>query len=177
MAGLLRSLATEDIAEQGGYSVPEPIRIEVNIAREDAPLEAGVERLGDPSTYACPECHGVLRTVKEGDRVRFRCHTGHAYSMESLISEFDSAIEAALWNSVRALQEKVILFRNMARHAHEAHDASLAVALLARADDTHRRAELVRVATLETPRSEEPLEAVVQPAKRGGNGRSADPAD
>jgi two-component system chemotaxis response regulator CheB len=109
-----------------------------------------VEQLGEPSTYACPECHGVLLAMKEGDRVRFRCHTGHAYSAESLITEFDDAIDAALWNAVRALQEKVILIRSLAEHAREKHDTGLADALLERAHDAYRKSEQVRRAAVES---------------------------
>lgn len=69
-------------------------------------LEAGVTSLGEPSNYACPECHGVLLEMKEGDRVRFRCHTGHAYSLESLMAEIDEAIQDSLWNAIRSSDEK-----------------------------------------------------------------------
>jgi len=58
--------------------VPKEIEIEVNIAKEQKALEAGVLQLGEPSNYACPECHGVLLQRKEGSIWRFRCHTGHA---------------------------------------------------------------------------------------------------
>src|SRR5690606_8650053 len=51
IAGLLVRLAAEDIAQAGGYTVPEPVRIEVDIARADPALEAGVDRLGEPSIY------------------------------------------------------------------------------------------------------------------------------
>src|SRR3712207_8151045 len=52
-------------------------------------FRSGVLKLGGPSNYACPECHGVLLQLKEENRIRFRCHTGHAYSLESLIAELD----------------------------------------------------------------------------------------
>jgi two-component system chemotaxis response regulator CheB len=142
--GLLVRLTAESIEKEGGYTVPESMNIEVNIARAKDPLQAGVEQLGEPSTYACPECHGVLLRLKEGDRARFRCHTGHAYSAETLIAEFDQAIEAALWNSIRALQEKVLLIQHLADHARERDDRPLAEALTQRADDAHQRAEVVR---------------------------------
>lgn len=93
---LLVELASQDLIEAGGYNVPERIRIEVDIAKEIARLDAVVEVFGEPSTYACPECHGVLLRLKEGDRVRFRCHTGHAYSAEALMADMDQAIEESL---------------------------------------------------------------------------------
>lgn len=150
IAPLLVRLTSEDITEEGGYTVSEKVRIEVDIARESAPLEAGVEMLGEPSTYACPECHGVLLQMQEGNRFRFRCHTGHAYSTESLISEYDEAIEDALWNSIRALQEKVLLVQHLAQHAREQNDPGRAAELERRADEAHDRSERVRRVVLET---------------------------
>jgi two-component system chemotaxis response regulator CheB len=146
---LLMRLAREDIVAQGGYAAPEPMEIEVNIAKEVQPLQAGVTSLGDPSCYACPECHGVLLEVREGGRARFRCHTGHAFSSESLIAEFDDAIEAALWNSVRALQEKGIFLRHLAAHAGKRADSTAANAYIGSANEADRRAAVVRRITLE----------------------------
>jgi two-component system chemotaxis response regulator CheB len=140
---LLVKLVKEDIAQEGGYAVPDPIKIEVKIAAEDEPLAAGIERLGQPSTFACPECHGVLREVKEGGRKRYRCHTGHAYAAESLLLAIDEGVEAALWGSVRALHEKTFLLRQLAEEARD-RDAGFADLLLRRAEESDERAELVR---------------------------------
>jgi two-component system, chemotaxis family, protein-glutamate methylesterase/glutaminase len=145
IAAMLERLTSEDIAEAGGYVVPESTKIEVEIARQTSPLEAGVQRLGEPSTYACPECHGVLLRMAEGERVRFRCHTGHAYSSESLISEMDQAIEDALSISIRALQEKAILVRDLAQRTTDARHAE---DLRLRAEEAQQRAEMLRQATL-----------------------------
>jgi two-component system chemotaxis response regulator CheB len=62
--------------------------MEVNIAKEDNALEVGIMEWAEPSIYACPECHGVLLQLKEGSNLRFRCHTGHAYSLEALLADF-----------------------------------------------------------------------------------------
>jgi two-component system chemotaxis response regulator CheB len=148
ISDLLIRLAREPLEEEGGYTVPEKMKIEVNIAREKQPLEAGVEKLGEPSTFACPECHGVLLQVKEGDRDRFRCHTGHAYTAEALIAEYDEAIEKSLSSSVRALQEKVLLVRHFADHARERNDNELAERLTQRANHAEQRSELIRQTVL-----------------------------
>ncbi|HEX8115863.1 MAG TPA: chemotaxis protein CheB, partial [Pyrinomonadaceae bacterium] len=60
--------------------VPEKMEIEVRIAKEDRATEAGVLKLGEPSNYACPDCHGVLLRMKAEGPMRFRCHTGHAFT-------------------------------------------------------------------------------------------------
>lgn len=80
---------------------------EVKIARKEDPLQAGVGRLGEPSALSCPECHGVLLQVPEGSHFRFRCHTGHAFSKESLLAQIQEHIEILVWNTIRAMQEAV----------------------------------------------------------------------
>ena len=42
---------------------------------------------GPPSAFTCPECHGPLWEVSEGDLVRYRCRVGHAYSEDSMMVE------------------------------------------------------------------------------------------
>ena len=81
------------------------MQIEIDIARGADAHDVGVQRLGAPSPFACPECHGVLRQIAEGGRRRFRCHSGHAYSTESLVASLSESAEEALWNAIRALDE------------------------------------------------------------------------
>jgi hypothetical protein len=88
----------------------------VRIANEENALGVGVERLGEPSSFACPECHGVLLQLRDGGRFRFRCHTGHAYSPDSLLAEITQCVGASLWNAIRATEESAMLLRHMARH-------------------------------------------------------------
>lgn len=143
---LVRLAATPADAHEGDRPMPENIGIEVKIAKEDHAREAGVLKLGSPSKYACPECHGVLLQMKDALPTRFRCHTGHAYTLESLLSDMDEAIEDSLWNAIRALEERVMLIRQAAEHAREAHGED--GGLLARAEDAQRRADLVRQAAM-----------------------------
>jgi len=141
---LVRLAATPADAVEGGFAVPEKVKIEVNIARENNAREAGVWSLGEPSKYACPECHGVLLQIDGSAPLRFRCHTGHAYTMESLLSEMDEVIEDSLWNAIRALEERAMLIQH-ASQVHEKGDR-----LLESAEETQRRADLVRQAVLDT---------------------------
>jgi two-component system, chemotaxis family, protein-glutamate methylesterase/glutaminase len=116
----------------------------VDIARDNHSRTVQWLSLAQPSTFACPECHGVLMQVPEGDRVRFRCHTGHAYSAESLLAAIGEGADAALWNAIRALEEGALLIDRMARHLQERHPENDAKALTHRSREARRRADLLR---------------------------------
>jgi two-component system chemotaxis response regulator CheB len=145
MPPLLVRLATTSVAEQGGYEVPEDLDIEVSIAKEKRARDPKIFKLGQPSVYACPECHGTLLQLNENGRTRFRCHTGHAFSADSLLAEIGENVEASLWNSIRAIDESVMLLRHMAEHIRET-DAAAAERFSERADEAERRSEVVRSA-------------------------------
>lgn len=70
-----------------------------------------------PADIACPSCGGVMTESTVNGLTRFRCHTGHAFSLEALVAEQARALEGSLWAAVRALQESETLARRMATHA------------------------------------------------------------
>lgn len=149
MPAVLARLADRTVAEQeGGYEVPEELNIEVKIAKEDNGLELGITRLGTPSVFTCPECHGSLLQLKENGRTRYRCHTGHAFSSDSLLAELTESVEATLWGAIRSIAESVMLLRHMAEHARES-DGVAAERLLEKARDAERRGDLVRRAVFD----------------------------
>jgi two-component system chemotaxis response regulator CheB len=128
---------------RGEFAVPEETRTEVDIAKERHPMEAGLEAIGEPSPYACPECHGVLLRLKADGPARFRCHTGHAYSAESLMAEVDAKVDEALWNAIRALEEAELLWTRMSPLL--AHRGSPALAAQGYdAGDSRRYADVLR---------------------------------
>jgi two-component system chemotaxis response regulator CheB len=124
--------------------VPAGLGVEINIASDQNAIDAGVVGLGTPSQYACPDCHGVLLEIKEGGRIRFRCHTGHAYSAESLIAAIDEGVEHALWTAIRAVEEAGLLMHRMADHFKDSHDEADAKRLAASAEEAHRRSNALR---------------------------------
>ena len=128
--------------------MPEDMDIEVNIAREDNAKDAGVMRLGETSIFTCPECHGVLLELKEGNRFRFRCHTGHAFSISSLLAELTENIEHSLWNSIRSIEESTMLMRHLAEHLNGSEPQEMLEMLRAKAQEAQQRADLVREAVV-----------------------------
>lgn len=144
---LVRLVSTPADLPEGDRAVPEDIKIEVDIANEDSAMNAGVLKLGRPSNYACPECYGVLLEMKDRGPLRFRCHTGHAYTLVSLMSEIDDVIEETLWSAIRALEERAMLLRQAGVHGYEQR-SGVDGDLLARAEETQHRAEAVRKVVL-----------------------------
>jgi len=73
---------------------------------------------GKLTQLVCPECHGPLKEIDDGGGViHFRCHTGHAFSPESLLASQADDIERALWVALRALEEDAALARRVgSRH-------------------------------------------------------------
>lgn len=153
MAPLLVELASTPVKEKGDAPMSEQMDTEVNIARGGNALEAGITQWGEPSFYACPDCRGVLLQRQEGTNLRFRCHTGYAYSQEALLAEFAERTEESLWSALRALEESVLLFRRMAAQQAEHGRGATAEVLEQKVREAERRADLVRQALMahETP--------------------------
>lgn len=119
------------------------LEYDTRIAREAAANDdAG--RPGDPSAFTCPECHGTLWELREGDLIRFRCRVGHAYSADTLMAEEEVALEAALWTALRSLEESAALSRRLAERAHERHQLHAVTRFTRSARDLEARAAIVR---------------------------------
>ena len=121
-------------------------RIEIRIAAEENALEAGVMQLGLPTLYTCPDCHGVLLALRDGEQVRFRCHTGHAFSTDSLLAALNATTEEQLWSAVRSLDEKILLLNHLGDHLAEAQQTSLAAMYYQHAQAADAQSGLVRQA-------------------------------
>lgn len=159
IARVLVELSNESADEDGRYPVSNKLEIETRIASEDNVLEAGALRLGEFSAFTCPECHGALMQIKDGSLIRFRCHTGHAYSPETLLATSGQSSEDALWNALRAIEESVLLLTHLSRHARESGKADLAASLEAEANAVQKRSDQVRRITQEYGSLDRDLEA------------------
>jgi len=123
--------------------------LENAIAMEGNALKAGVMHLGKVSDYTCPDCHGVLVQIKEGPITRFRCHTGHAFSLKALLAEVGNAIDNGLWDTLRAVEERVMLLRQMETLAREAGASADAERCRAQAEASEQRLQPIRELVLD----------------------------
>jgi two-component system chemotaxis response regulator CheB len=100
--------------------------------------------IGKPSPFACPDCHGGLWELSNVRPRRFRCHTGHAFTLRSLQHVLATTSDDALWNAFRALEERALLVEEMIESSLEAGQAEESVDLRVVADDLNRRARELR---------------------------------
>jgi two-component system chemotaxis response regulator CheB len=129
---------------KGNTSVSARHCMENLIASEGNGLQAGVMNLGQVSKYTCPDCHGVLVQIEEGRIVRFRCHTGHAFSLKTLITEINEAMDKGLWDTLRAGEERMMLMRQMADLAEKAGANERAAQCRFQADESEKRLQPIR---------------------------------
>lgn len=96
--------------------VPDWIHIENRVSGRESDM-ADIEKIGTPSSLTCPECNGALWEIKRNGPIRYRCHTGHAFTAKVLEVLQSKAVEEAIWGAIRALHEQERLYGNMREKA------------------------------------------------------------
>ncbi|MEO8287823.1 MAG: chemotaxis protein CheB [Chloroflexota bacterium] len=140
---LLTELAYAQVQERE-FSVPEKTKLENEIVEKDLSDPAVLDRLGTASHFACPECHGTLWEMHDGNLLRFRCRVGHAYTADSMLAEHNESLEGALWAALRALEESASLSLRMAERARDQNHRHVVERFMAKANEAQANAELVR---------------------------------
>jgi two-component system chemotaxis response regulator CheB len=136
---LLVRLASEPAASTDDASALLRKEVAIDLGRKE-----DMATMSTPSTFTCPECHGVLSEVDDPGMVRFRCQVGHAYSGETLVAEQDQAHEAALWAALRALEESAHLSDRMAATFERRSQRGLARRIGERGASARRHAQELR---------------------------------
>jgi two-component system chemotaxis response regulator CheB len=146
MAPLLVRLTAETVTEDSDIAMEEQRKtdIETRIAAQKPALQQGVLTLGTLTPYTCPDCHGVLLAITDGDIIRYRCHTGHAHSADSLLATITEQIEDTLWSAVRGVEESILLLNNLGDHYADRNQPKLAAMYFKKAQEAESRAEIVR---------------------------------
>ncbi|TMJ33718.1 MAG: chemotaxis protein CheB [Alphaproteobacteria bacterium] len=117
MPALLKGLL--DQPQGSRVPVPERIKYEVEVAKGGRGTMQQMDRIGRRSVLACPDCHGVMWEIDEGELIRYRCHVGHAYTAELMSVALDENLSQALGSALRALEERVALAERMRTQAIE----------------------------------------------------------
>lgn len=148
LSALLVRLSKEPITPSPGVMNDEQTKKEIQIAQEGNTMQAGMLDFGVITPFSCPECHGVLSKLQNGNITRYRCHTGHAYSAEALITALAEKIEESLYNAMRGIDESIILLNHFGDHFAEANQSKLAALYFNKAKEAEERVQLVRKAAL-----------------------------
>jgi two-component system chemotaxis response regulator CheB len=145
IAPLLTQLAAQEPAEAL------PVRVEPEVVLEESLVAADrsasdAPQPGEPSGFTCPECSGALWEADEDGVPRFRCRTGHQFSLETLLAAQSDSIEAALWSAVRALEERSAMLRRVAQRMSLRRSSSSAFRYARQADQGIQHALALRQA-------------------------------
>jgi two-component system, chemotaxis family, protein-glutamate methylesterase/glutaminase len=144
---LTREMAAEPPAEV--QPMADELEHDVRAAGNEAQAMEAASRPGKPSGFTCPECHGALWEIEDGELGRYRCRVGHAYSADTLLNEQGRGVETALWIALRSLEENAMFCRRLARRTRDRGNERMAQRFEQRAEHAQQQAALIRAA-LET---------------------------
>lgn len=110
MAGLLTALVSTGAASAALGRPELPAHELALILSKGDPMEH-LKAIAAPSPFVCPDCKGGLWQISGAQPPRYRCHTGHAYTLRTLQHMQGEATDEALWGALRALQERQMLLQ------------------------------------------------------------------
>jgi two-component system, chemotaxis family, protein-glutamate methylesterase/glutaminase len=142
MPKLLTSLASEPAGD--AMPIPATLEFETNVAKGKNSSIDEMDRIGRRSALTCPDCHGAMWEIDEGDLTRFRCHVGHTYVAERLTFALDENLRRALGSALRALEERRSLTRRLEKQAGQNNQRHLAVSWARKAHEIDQELETIR---------------------------------
>ncbi len=146
MGALLERITLKKANKKPKISVKEMklLEMEVMIAKQGNAFALGIMEAGELTPFTCPECHGVLVKLTAGKIIRFRCHTGHAYTASALLADGTKHIEEFLWQAMRGLEETTLLLKQISQHFNKQGDKDVAIFFNGKAEATAKKARVIR---------------------------------
>ena len=115
MGPLLREMVfNPPPALSGSGTIPEDLKTEAIIAERVVGTIEQANQLGHQVPLTCPDCGGSLWELRAGNVLRYRCHTGHAFTAEALLQQSQHHLEESLWVALRMMEERRNLLSSMA---------------------------------------------------------------
>ncbi|MBF9239852.1 chemotaxis protein CheB [Hymenobacter sp. BT683] len=151
LGGLLVRLTTERAPAKPRLPAAQLdlLQIELTIAKQGGGFELGIIDKGLLTPFTCPDCHGALTQLIEGKLIRYRCHTGHAYTVSSLLSEVTASVESLLYQSMRGLEETKMLLDHLGQHFANARQPEVAALFFRKAAESGQQARIVHHSILQ----------------------------
>jgi two-component system chemotaxis response regulator CheB len=134
------------VRQPAGEPVPvaSNLEYEVNVASGGRGSMSEMDRIGKRSVLACPDCHGVMWEIEDGDLIRYRCHEGHAYSAEIMSLALDDNLRRAFASALRALEERIALAKKLQDQASASGRALAAKSWSDKAREFEEEARIIR---------------------------------
>jgi two-component system, chemotaxis family, protein-glutamate methylesterase/glutaminase len=142
MPKLLQRLVDQPAGEPS--PAPPGLKYELEVARGGEFNMDEMDRIGRRSVLACPDCHGVMWEIDEGDLVRYRCHVGHAHTEDTMTFALDDNLRRALGSALRALDERIALAEKLQRQASRRGHNQLSSHWAARKAEYEAEADIIR---------------------------------
>ncbi len=102
-------------------------------------------KVGSPSFYTCPDCHGTLWEVSNNHVLHFRCRVGHVYGTEDLAVSLSENVENALWAALRTLEESANISQKLAeKNSQNPVTVKIAKRFKEREIETRRHAAIIK---------------------------------
>jgi len=149
MPALLHQLCTTPVSDTQQHKLmslqeKNNIEQEIRVAGGDQSAGEQIRQFGEPTSYTCPECHGVLFALRDGKLTRYRCHTGHAFSSDSLLSAVTETVDDSLWNLIRGMEECILLLNSTGDHHAAGNNPQLAAKYFQKAAEIVTRVKLLK---------------------------------
>lgn len=148
LGSLLVQLTTEPVPAKPRVTKAELdlLGLELAIAKEGNAFALGIINHGQLTSFTCPECHGALTQLIEGKLLRYRCHTGHAYTVSALLGEVTQSVEGFLYQAMRGMEETHMLLSALATHFVQDDQPAVANLFLRKAEEASDQARMMHQA-------------------------------
>lgn len=103
-----------------------------------------LQAIATPSPFVCPDCSGGLWQIGGAQPPRYRCHTGHAFTLRTLLHAQGEATDEAVWGALRALQEQEMLLHTLLEQQRLQGDSADAARTEQLMRDAAHQADLLR---------------------------------
>jgi two-component system chemotaxis response regulator CheB len=171
MGALVTKLVLEQAPRRPDLSKEqmELLQMEVVIATRDNAFQIGILSMGKLTAFACPECKGALVSIGEGQLVRFRCHTGHAYTTSTLLAGVTLQVEEKMWEAMQGLEATDMLLRQIAEHYRSIGNKEEAKLFEQKAKEIAKRARVIHDSVFTQELMSEDLRFNAKGSKRSVN--------
>jgi two-component system chemotaxis response regulator CheB len=125
-------------------TVPKELLLESQMVERRTGGADKMAQIGEMVPQSCPSCGGPLWEISDSQKLRYRCHIGHAFTVQALAETQDTAVEEALWIALRTLEERERLLKRISEDHSQKGLSTMAEQYRQRAIEAAQHAENIR---------------------------------